>query len=301
VAYLDPSEASEHFQSRVLDGIRLHFPLQGRTQSVHLKELEVKDDLHPDDIRAQHKAKIEGGNWTVPVYGHLELRDNETGKVLDSHKMRLAEIPKMTRRYSYIMGGQEYQIDNQWQLKPGVYTRRRLNGELESRFNVSGKPSFDVLLEPETGRFVMDYGKSKIPLYPILKTMGVDDDALEKAWGKKVLDANRSARGVAGAVERFYKADKKTAAPSAEVAKQHLYDTLTGAKLRPDATALTLGKPFEHVTGEALRIATENILKVQAGHPEDDRDSLVFKDLRTAGDFAFDKIRAAGPLIRQKF
>jgi len=301
MAYLDPQEASAHFQSRVLDGIRTHFPLQGRGQSVHLKDLEVKDDLSADDIRSQHKAKMDGGSWTVPVYGHLELKDNETGKVLDSHKIRLAEIPKMTRRYSYIMGGQEYQIDNQWQLKPGVYTRRKDNGELESQFNVTGKPSFKVLLEPETGRFTMDYGKSKIPLYPILKTMGVDDDALEKAWGKKTLEANKTARGVAGAVERFYKADKKNTAPSAEIAKQHLYDTLSGAKLRPESTTVTLGKPFENVSGEVLRLATEKILKVQAGHPEDDRDSLVFKDLRTAGDFAFDKVRAAGPTVRAKF
>ena len=300
MAHLDPQEASEHFQERVLEGIRQHFPMEGKVQTLSLKNLEVKDNLHPDDIRTQHRAKMDGGSWCVPVYATLELKDNATGKVIDTQRMRVAEIPKMTKRYSYIVDGQEYQVDNQWQLKPGIYTKRRQNGELESRFNISGRQAFDIIFEPKTNRFLMDYGKSHLPIYPILKTMGVDDDALEKAWGKKIFAANRDARGVAGAVERLYKADKKVSAPSLEEAKQHLYDTFLHSKLRPEATALTLGKPFEHVTGEALRLATERLLKVQGGAPEDDRDNLVFKDLRTVGDFAYDKLRQAGMMVRYK-
>lgn len=300
MAHLDPQEAFAHLQDRVLDGIKQHFPLQGKLQSLHLKNLEVRDHLDPDDIRSQHKAKIQGDSWSAPVYATLELTDNASGRVVDAQRVRVAEIPKMTKRYSYIVDGQEYQVSNQWQLKPGVYTRRRRNGELEARFNVSGRQAFDIIFEPKSNRFLMDYGKSKLPLYPILKTMGVDDDTLEKAWGRKVLDDNKNARGVAGTVERFYKADRKQAAPSHEAAKQHLFDTLTASKIRPEATELTLGKPFEHVTGEAMRLATERILKVQSGHPEDDRDSLIFKDLRTVGDFAHDRLRQAGRTIRDK-
>jgi DNA-directed RNA polymerase subunit beta' len=298
--HLDPQDAFEHFQGRVIEGIRQHFPLTGKLQTLSLEHIEAKDELDPDDIRSQHHAKMTGESWTVPVYATLKLTDNATGKTVDMKKIRVAEIPKMTKRYSYIVDGQEYQVDNQWQLKPGVYVRRRQNGELESRFNVSGRQAFDIVFEPKTNRFLMDYGKSKLPLYPILKTMGVDDDTLEKAWGKKILEDNKTARGVAGTVERFYKADKKVAAPSAEEAKQHLYDALTNSKMRPEAVALTLGKPVDHVTGEVMRLATEKMLHVQGGAKEDDRDSLVFKDLRTIGDFAYDKLKQSGSNIRQK-
>ena len=300
MAHLDPAEAFDHFQGRVLDGIKQHFPLEGKVQSLHLKSIEVKDHLDPDDIRTQHKAKINGDSWSAPVYAHLELKDNASGKIVDAQRVRVAEIPKMTKRYSYIVDGQEYQVDNQWQLKPGMYVKRRRNGELETMVNVSGRPSFDVMFEPKTNRFLMEYGKSKLPLYPVLKTMGISDDDLEKSWGKKILDDNKNARGVAGAIERFYKADKKVAAPSHEEAKQHLFDTMTAAKMRPEVTEVTLGKPFENVTGEALHLATAKMLKVQAGHPEDDRDSLIFKDLRTIGDFAFDKLRQSGRTVRDK-
>jgi len=70
--------------------------------------------------------------------------------------------------------------------------------------------------------------------------------------------------------------------------------------MRPDSTLVTLGKPIEQVTGEALTLATKKMIAVEGGHPEDDRDSLVFKDLRSAGDFAYDKFKAAGSDIRLK-
>jgi len=306
LAHLNPAEAFDHFQKRVLEGIESHFPggrIQGKVQSLYLDNLEVKDELHPDDLRGQHKAKVGGESWSVPVFAHLTLKDNETGKVIDSKRIRIAEIPKTTSRYSYIVAGpsgsQEYQVDNQWQLKPGVYTKRRRNGELESRMNVAGRASFDVVFHPDKKVFEMQYGASKshLPLYPLLKTMGVSDDDLTKSWGKEIFDANKNIRAAGTAVERFYKVSRKTTAPSKEEAEKHLVDTMLSSRLRPDSTSITLGKPYDHVSGEVLHKATEKLLKVHGGHPEDDRDSLIFKDLRTVGDFAYDFLRNAGKVI----
>jgi DNA-directed RNA polymerase subunit beta' len=300
VAHLNPREAFEHLQTSVLEGIKAQFPVTGKLQTLTLDHLEVKDDLDHDDIRAQHRAKINGETWAVPVFASLTLKDNTSGKVIDSRKIRIAEIPKTTSRYSYIVGGQEYQIDSQWQLKPGVYVQRQRNGELRSHFNVPNKTSFKLILDPASKKFTMEYGRQTLPLYPIMKTMGLSDEELQRIWGKEIYDANKSAHKVSTAIEAFYRSTKKEAPPSKEVAAQHLYDTLTGSSLRSDATEVTLGKPFAHVTGEALRIATEKMLKVQAGHPEDDRDSLIFKDLRTVGDFAQDILKSSLGRIRAK-
>lgn len=300
MAYLDPNEAFAHLQSRVLTGIKESFPVQGRFQSLHLDSIEVKDDLSSDDLRTQHAAKVNGESWAVPVYAKLSLKENVSGKVIDSRRIRIAEIPKTTRRHSYLVDGQEYQVDNQWQLKPGIYTRRMENGELESRFNVTGKSAFKLLFDPGSKQFYMQYNKSKLPLYPVLKTMGVPDEQLKASWGKEILEANQQARGSAGTIERFYKSIKKEDAPSKAEAETFLHETMQKSLLRPEATALTVGKEFSHVTGDALHLATQKMLKVQAGQPEDDRDSLIFKDIRAVGDFAYDKLRAAGSVVRMK-
>ena len=295
MAYLDHTAAYQDFRDRILDGIKSHFPdgkIEGKAQTLHLDGLEVQEgDLHADDIRAQHKAKVEGHTWSAPVVAKLTLKDNTTGKVVDSRKVRIAEIPRVTRRHSYILDGQEYQVDNQWQLKPGVYTRRKQTGELEAQFNTPNQAPFKVNFDPGSKVFTMERGSSKsIPLYPLMKSMGVDDDTMEREWGKETLEANRKARGAATALDKFYKADKRGAPPDKETAEKYFVETMQSSELRPESTALTLGKPYSNIDGDVFRRATGKILKVQGGAPEDDRDSLEFKDLRSAGDFAQEKL-----------
>jgi DNA-directed RNA polymerase beta subunit len=237
MAYLNPNEAYEHFRDRTFEGIRAHFPLKGRRQTLELEKLETDDEkLHPDDLRAQHEAKLEGNSYAVPVMAHLVLKNTQTGEVIDRKKMRLAEIPKMTQRYSYIVDGQEYQMDNQWQLKPGAYVRRRKSGELETRFNVKNGQSFDVVLDDKSKQFFAEYKKAKVPLYPLMKTMGVDDDTLERSWGKEIFNASKGARGVDGAMERMYKTMTKQSAPSKDHAQTHIFNALTKSEMRPDST-----------------------------------------------------------------
>lgn len=291
MAYLDPQEAYEDFKQSVLDGLKTHFPVVGSMQSLELKGLEVKDpDPESDDIRGQHAAKVNGNTWAAPVYATLELKNNKTGQVVQTKRMKIAEVPRITKRYSYIVDGQEYQVDSQWQLKQGVYVRRLANGELESRFNTPRK-DFKILFDPATKQFSMNWGKSKaIPVYPLMKAMGVDDDSLEQKWGKEVFAANKQARGLGGALEKFYRADRKGDPKDNAEAVKYFQETMGQATLDPDVTSVTLGKPFKSVEGDTLLRATHKIMQVQAGHPEDDRDSLEFKRLRTVGDYAYDKL-----------
>lgn len=292
MAHVDHTEAYKDLRDRVLDGIQETFPIKGSLQTVELHGLEVKEgDLHADDIKDQHKSKVKGKTWASTVYGDVSLRDNKTGKVISRRRMRLAEVPRVTRRRSYIIDGTEYQVDNQWQLKPGIYAKRRVSGELEAAFNVPNRRSFDITFNPESKQFLMQRGGSKaIPVYPLLKTMGVDDDSLERSWGKDVLAANKNAKGAATGLEKFFRVDKRRAPKNKEEAEAYLIETMNDSKLRPDATKATLGKAYSNVTGDSIRQATAKLLGIQAGAPEDDRDSLIYKDLRTTGDFAYDKL-----------
>lgn len=291
MAYLDHNEAFEDFKNRTLEGIQAHFPVEGRDRSLVLKKLEVDEALaSSDDLDAQHAAKVGGHTFSRPIYATVGMRDKTTGKE-SVERLKVGELPVMTRRYSYIIGGQEYQVDNQWQLKPGVYTQRKADGALKTEFNIPNKPSFSMRFNPEKKQFMVERGSSKdIPAYPILKAMGVDDDTLERTWGKDVLQINKEARGAGTALERFYKADKKNAPSSPDAAASYVRQTLLASQLRPEAVERTLGKKFDAVEGGTLVLATKRLLDVHGGAPQDDRDSLVFKDLRSVGDYAFDKL-----------
>lgn len=298
MAYLNVNDAFNHLREQTLEGIQAQFdpPIKGRTRTLHLTGLEVEDKLHADDIRGQQKAKMNEETWGPQVFGTFEIKDNASGKVVETKRIRIAEIPKTTGRYSYIVNGQEYQVDNQWQLKPGVYARRRDNGELEARFNAANKGggAIDMVFHPDKKKFNLEYKKAKgISLYPLLQVMGVSDDTLEKAWGKEILEANRSGSRHSKDVEQFYKTGMGVAPPSREAAVEYVRKTLLGSALLPEVTEATLGRPFDHISGEALQAASNKLLAVQRGAPEDDRDSLIFKSLRSAGDFVKERLKAS--------
>jgi DNA-directed RNA polymerase beta subunit len=291
MAYLDYNKANSELKERTLAGIREHFPMTGSSQKIELQGLEVAVDAkHADDIQGQQEAKTTGKTWSAPVYGDLVLKD-AAGGVVQRKRVRLADLPLVTNRHSYIIGGQEWQVDSQWQLMPGVYTRRKNNGMLEARFTVPDAKEFNVSFDPATKEFMLTRGKSgKIPVYPLMKSLGVDDATLENTWGKEILAANKTARGVGSALDKFYRSDKKVPPATKEEAETYFLKKMQEARLRPEATQATLGKAFENVTGDTFTRATKRILQVHGGASEDDRDSLEFKDLRTIGDYIHDRL-----------
>ena len=52
--------------------------------------------------------------------------------------------------------------------------------------------AFKLSLDPKTSQFHFKVGANKIPAYPIMNAMGITDDNLEQAWGKEILNKNKS-------------------------------------------------------------------------------------------------------------
>ena len=193
MARLAPEEGFEALKERVASAVKDVFPFEGKRHTLRLDSVDINDNKDIDDIRSQKKARLEGRTWSVPVDAEMSLVDNATGKVIDTRKQRLMNLPRATKRHSYIVDGQEHQIDNQWRLKPGVYSRRNDRGDLESSFHLKGRSAFKVFFDPESSKFVMKKGDTHIPLYPLMKEMGVTDDQLKERWGPEILEANRDA------------------------------------------------------------------------------------------------------------
>ena len=156
MSVLDPEGVMRTLEDRVADKISSFFPLVGKKHTLVARRVYPGTDVDVDDIHEQKKARLRGKTWSVPMYGDMDLVETASGKVVDSAKgVKLLNLPKITRRYSYIVEGTEYQSDNQWRLKAGVYTRQKANGELETQFNLAKGRGFRLEFSPEKRRKTM--------------------------------------------------------------------------------------------------------------------------------------------------
>ena len=245
-----PEDQFEDVKAKVVAGIEESFPVAGSKHVLRAKNVKVKDNKDLDDFTSQIVAKNTGRSWTVPVIGDLQLLDKATGKVVDTKKgVTIAQIPKITDRYSYIVKGNEYQVDHIWRRKPGVYSRIKENGELQAEFNLARGRNFEIVFDPKNRKFNIGYENSTIPLYPVLKAMGVSDDQLKARWGKEILDANRQ-KNELRALRKFSKVLGGTLQDSAQEATERIKGALDNTVLSAETSQITLGKPAENRTGK---------------------------------------------------
>jgi len=301
MAQLDPEEAFETLKSRVAEAVADHFPFEGQNRRLEMSKCWVADDLSLDDIRSQREAKLHGRSWAVPVKARLSLIDKTTGEVIDKSTITVAKIPKITRRYSYIVDGKERQVDNQFRLKSGVYHREDEAGRLVTQWNINNwegakADRFWSYFHPEKRVFTLKFGSMEdIGLYPVLRAMGEPDDKIKKAWGGEIYDASVKKYGdEKKQLQSLNKILKRTTGGSAETlaeAQAEVRKTLSAAELRKDSTKLTLGKPFAAVNGEAMLTSSKKLLSLARGEAApDDRESLAFKDVLSIEDHLSDRL-----------
>ena len=291
----DPKQQFEELKSKLLSQISDTFPIQDRKGQVEVRvrDLSVRDTLGVDDIESQHKAKTRGQSWVAPVHGTLDVVDVKSGKVLSTREgVRIADAPKLTRHYSYIIGGQEKQVANQWRLKPGAYVKAtEKEGEFEAQFQLAKGKSFDIRLDPESGYMHMAVGGRKVPLYSVLKQAGVSDEKMKKMWGGEAFQANLAKSKGNKDIRSLYKVSTGKDAPSDMPPDLMLRSVLESTKMDPEVTKATLGKSFERVDPEALSRASAKLMRVSSRREDPDAiDSLKFKELWTAADQFVDRV-----------
>lgn len=281
----DAKQQTESVKNSALNAVRSIFPVTGRLRTIRLDNVWVDDKAPADDFTGQAKTKLREGTWGAAVYAALSLVENSTGRVIDSApKMRLFLLPTATARHSYIVSGNEYQVNNQLRLKSGVYTIRKQNGELKTQVNLSRGRNFDLAFDEANGVFALQKiggGQTNIPLYPLLTHLGVSPGMVSQAWGSRLEAANR--RTDPKAIQRTETAFG--------VKKDGLRDYFDKTRLPADTTKLVLGNSYEKVDGPMLLAASKNLLDVQLGKKEPvDRDSLAFKEIHSLEDFISERL-----------
>jgi DNA-directed RNA polymerase beta subunit len=286
----------------VKQGFANKFPVEGKFVSLNIKDVEIPEDKHYTK-HDEKKAKLFDRDLTVPVKGKMELVDKATGKVIDKRKLTLGHLPYLTRKFGTFIGnGTDFSVGNQMRLLPGAYTREKANGEIETQFNVEGKTGFRISMDPKSAKFKLNIRNNRLPLYPILKNVGVSDKAMEEAWGKEIMEGNRIERE--DAVDTLYdklagynkKEGLSRPEKSAEILR-HMQDL----KMSKEVNKLALGEPYDKVTPDVLLKSTGKILKVfRREEPPVERDSLLFKSFHSVEDFIRERIeKDAGRLSKK--
>jgi DNA-directed RNA polymerase beta subunit len=266
--------------------------VDGKDTQLQAENIHVNKKYEIDDINAQQIVRNRSQIWSDEVRADLSLVDKVSGKVIDRVKnIKLANVPKLTDRGTYLVGGNEYQFTTQARLKPGVYTKVLSNGEVSSFFNVDKTIDFDrgfnnnfkISFNPDNKLFMMTYGSKNIPLVSALQAVGATKDEMVKSWGKEVYDVNSRARErhtIKDQVKLYQAIFNKLPDKSLthEQVTKEMKDRLFSTSLDPEVTKITLNKPFDMVNKEALMAASGKIIKINRGEVEpDDREALIFK------------------------
>ncbi len=286
---------------RVLDEARRIPPV---TNKLHTLALEGVDYEDPDrvSIRDQKKAILEGGTLSRRLRGTWVLRDNASGSELDRLKATVARVPYMTDRGTFILNGTEYTLANQMRLRPGVFTRIRDNGEIESHVNVMpGKgPSSRVYLDPETSAFTLKLDQGKLPLVTVLRALGKTDDEMLKEWGRDVFVANAKTDDPKALDKLFDRLVRDKDLPAGLTRSQKVREAFERMELDPEVTRRTLGGDYKNVGADTLLATTRRLIAVNEGRADpDDRDHLAYQTVFGPEDLFAERMRAAPAVLRK--
>ena len=280
---------------RTKEAFASRFPMENDQVRVELDELDYdqkKLQFGPSDAK---KALMEGGRLASPLYGSLTLVDKITNRPIEKKKVLLANVPYLSERGTFVVGGNEYSSVSQARLRAGIYARKKENGELESHImpKPGTGPQVRLYMESDTGVYRAGIGQATIKLYPVLNALGVKDEELTKLWGPEILQANQMAYDKQ-ALGKFYtkfmgKKVDETLPPEEKL--KLLSERLNGVGLDPDVTLRTMGEASDKLSPMLLAKSAAKLLKIQRGEAQDDdRDSLANKYFMSTDDFLVDRV-----------
>lgn len=305
----------EQIKDSFSGSVKKMFPISGRKNTLELENLTFDDSKTKEsDIKSQQVAKEQEKTWGIPVFGEFVLRDKETGNVINKSRQKIAVLPKMTQRFTYIIGGGEYNSAYQQRIKSGIYSKVNEKGEHLAEINLNGRNNafvkearLKIPFDLEKKKFNFSYATNNIPLYSMLKCVGVSDEDMKKTWGEDIWKANAKKNWQAD-IQKMY--DKKwkgrglaVEGDSFEHIQKAVTDALSKSAVLPETTKLTLGRPVEKLNGDILLETSLHVLKTARGEKSpDDMGSMVFKQLLGLDDFIAEKFGSpkTGMTMKQK-
>lgn len=280
----------------VLNAARAFAPATNNQYTLGLQNVDY--DGRDNFTKAeQKKAILSGATLGRSLRGDWVLTD-PAGAEVSRKRALLARVPHMTERGTFIVNGSEYSLANQLRLRPGIYTRQQENGEIEAHVNVKSGRAHKLFLDPATGIFRIKIGQARIPLLPLLKTMGVTDKQIRENWGD--LAAVNQQKSDPQALKKLYERVRSTGTETdPEAQSKSVAEAFQQMELDPDVTKRTLGQAFTRVGPDSILATTKKLLAVSRGEQEpDDRDSMAYQSLMGPEDLFAERITKAKNIAR---
>lgn len=263
-------------------------------KTLKVNKVWVEDALEHGDLKGQLDAKLHGRSWAAPLFADISLVDSQGKEVDRAKKLRVMEIPKLTPRLSFIVGGEEFQVANQLRLKPGVYVKSRPE-ETSAHFKLPigfSKFNHSIDYAPAEKRWTVSIDGKTIPLYSYLHAVGVTDDEVVDAIGIEALDRIKAdadlKRDVAKlrGVLTLEKADPQNLGENT----MRVRDILGALPMSPDVVKQKYGKAYKTLDKGLVVHALKNMGNVLSGEEEPDIDSSRFKEFRTFDEILAERI-----------
>lgn len=301
--FADAGETRRLIYDNVLSAARNIKPVSNTRYRMELHDVDYEDPDHIS-IADQKQAVLTGQTLSRRLRGTWRMFDQATNDPVDEKRVTLANVPHMTHRGTFVLGGTEYTLAHQMRLRAGMYHRVKENGEIEAHANIMpGKGlSHRYFLEPETGVFKVNLGQANLPLVPLLRAMGVTDKEMRQSWGNELYAAN-NVKDDTQVIDKLY---TKLLGRKAEPRSSHqdkakaVATALVAMELDPEVTKRTLGGPHTHLTKEAILATTKKLLAIGRGEQEaDDRDHLAFQHFMGPEDLMSERFNRTGTALQQ--
>ena len=304
-AFDDTKKTRQLIYDGMLDAVKKRFPVENDEYRIELSNVRYTG---PKDysLKQIKDALLKNRKLRTPMSGTWRLVHKPTNTVVDERDDVIMHVPYYTDRGTLISNGNEYTVVNQARLRSGVYARKKKSGEYEAQFNTKPGtgPGFHVEMAPSTGVFTLTSGQAHIPLYSVLRGLGVDDGAISRAWGSDIAAANAKKHDPR-AMRRLY------ARLAGRKAVQNLSDfdtvdfvknALSKTELDEDVVQRTMGlEGVKSVTPELLLRASQKIINISRGdEQEDKRDAPRFAKVYSIEDFLRERVdKDSGKLSQQ--
>ena len=302
VAPFEPVFTREDIFDTVANQAKQIKPIQNELYTLSLADVGYEG---PERFtKKDHKqAVLSHSSLTKKLRGTWQLTDNKTGQVLANRRATIANVPYMTDAGTFVHNGVEYTLAHQMRLRPGVYTREKENGELEAHVNVMpGRGRMHrYFLDPKTGVFKINIGQAQIPLMPLLKTLGVKEQDIRKAWGNELTAVNIE-KGDAGTIDKLYQrlVYKPVANLGAEDKQKAIADEFNRMELDEEVTKRTLGRPIKNLSADAILDITKKLIALNRREVDpDDRDSMAFQQVLGPEDLIAERFVKDRATLRQ--
>ena len=271
----DAKATRRNIYDNVLSAVQKRFPVED--DNYRLELIDARYDGPQDfSLRQQKQALLKNKNLRTNLVGKWRLTDKRTGQILDEREESVMQVPYWTDRGTIINNGSEYTVISQSRLRPGVYARRKSNGEYETQFNI--KPgtgrSFRFGINPETGVMTLQSGQGQVPLYQVLKGMGVDDKDFVRFWGADVAKANSEKTDAQLWSKLYSRMAGYKANPSAteEDKINFVKDAISKYEVDPEVVERTMGlRNVTGVTPELMLRASQKMLNILRGDEKPDQ------------------------------